>query len=457
MGTIRSQFIESWKDRYPPAPPGCLSVSRLYRAHRGGSLKSPFWVAGQVSWIEKEEASQQVKIGLFESGAFLILSGLDPHWKLGDATVYGAEVLSPGDRVAFWVTESISEEELEGNRVVFTECQILTLQQRELRRFLPDLDHLSQWPQFLQLIRDFFRERGLREVFTPSLVPNPGMEPELIPFSTEFFWGRRVEQLYLPTSPEIHLKKMLASECGDLFEIKKCFRNEEVSDHHEPEFLMLEWYRSYADLKDIQIDLVDLISFLGEQHMIQESGVTVEQTSMSDLFDEYVGLSLTPDTSAEELKKILDRDKVPYLPADSWDDLFHLIFLTYIEPKIGWKNPLIVNDFPPSQAALARINERGWADRFELYWRGLEIANAFHELNDPEEQERRWKRDDQLREQKKRKDRYWDQEFLDSLSAGMPPSGGIALGLERLYMACRKELELPKIKAFSHKKRLDAE
>lgn len=281
-------------------------------------------------------------------------------------------------------------------------------------------------------LRAFFRGRGFEEIATPTLVDCPGTEVFLDVFKTEFAPGTaRRRDFYLPTSPELHLKKALALGGERIFELRPCFRNGEITEKHRPEFWMLEWYRAFANLDDLKSDCRDLV-----RHVTGLNDLQFTEISIRELFSQ-LEIDLTPQTSADELKTWCRRLGLQADHYELWDDLFYLIFVDRIEPFLPSAQPLFVVDYPPSQAALARVNERGWADRFELYWRGYEIANAYFELNDPVEQRRRSEEDLRKRVALGRQELKLDEGFLEALESGMPPSAGIALGAERLFMAAR--------------------
>jgi elongation factor P--(R)-beta-lysine ligase len=158
---------------------------------------------------------------------------------------------------------------------------------------------------------------------------------------------------------------------------------------------------------------------------------------------------LPPATTREELLALCDRLGLHALDEDSFNDLFHRLLIDHIEPKFSAMGPLIVRDFPPSQAALARLTPDGWADRFEFYWNGLEIANAFNEVTDPQEQIKRWQNEKNERAHLGTSEVPDDPDLIEALRRGLPPTGGIALGVERLYMACTGIREIRKLKLFS--------
>lgn len=314
--------------------------------------------------------------------------------------------------------------------------------------------HVARFAAFVERVRDFFLERGLSEILTPSLVRCPGMEPSLEPFKTEVTMGRLVRTAYLPTSPEIHLKKAMTLGWTDIFEIKSCFRRGEFSTHHENEFLMLEWYRAFDDLTLVEADLRELIATLCEEGWVGADGghgsVDVHSTDFARLFLEFAdGFCLTPRTSADELRALCSSLAIYTTAEDSFNDLFHRIVIDRIEPELAKRGATIVHRFPPSMAALAKLDADGWADRFEFYWRGFEIANAFNEVADPHEQMRRWQNDMAERKHLGTSVLPIDESLIVGLRRGLPPSGGIALGLERLYMACAGVTEIKDLRLFS--------
>ena len=292
----------------------------------------------------------------------------------------------------------------------------------------------EQWSLFLSAIRLHFLAKHFIEAQTPTLVPSPGTEPFLDPFSTEWFIGSHKQTLYLPTSPEFHLKQMLVKGWTRIFEMKPCFRNGEIGEHHQPEFLMLEWYRAYNNLNTIADDVDDLLQALAKQFGV--NAPKVKRTTIAQLFsDAFGGFQLTPFTTKDELIALAKQNSIATSEDDSFDDVFFRLFLEKIEHKLGAGGPLLVSLYPPSQAALSRIGEHGWAERFEVYWNGLELANAFHELNDPVENEKRFAEDAKNKNALGKPAVPRDENLVSALKTGMPPSGGIALGVDRLFMA----------------------
>lgn len=296
---------------------------------------------------------------------------------------------------------------------------------------------IKNWNQFVKDVRLFFEQVKFLEIRTPTLVPSPGLEPFLDPFETTLVWGSTRRELYLPTSPEFHLKKALCLGYGNIYEIKECFRNGELSPIHQPEFTMLEWYRCTTQRQRMWKDIQDLLLFLKKSHG-KRKNVNLKIRKMEDLWLEHCGFKLTPESTLEDLKELcrnLQTTQFAFEDEADFDDLFHLIWMTYIEPGLKKsKNPVVVWHFPPSQAALSKLTADGWADRFELYWQGVELANAFNELCDAGEQRQRFLKDQDKKRKLGKKVVPIDEDLLRLLEKGMPATVGIALGLERLFM-----------------------
>lgn len=345
-----------------------------------------------------------------------------------------SEFLHEGDLVA--VTSA--------DEIVLLAPQIGALPQRHFQKEL-----LQEWSGFLQSVREFFAQRSFLEVQTPSLVRCPGTEPSLDVFSTLLEYGSRRERLYLPTSPELHLKKALALGAERIFELAPCFRNGEITEKHQPEFLMLEWYRAYSDLRSIKQDVMELVQHTA-RHLKVAPPSAVRTYSVAELFQDYCDFELKPDTSASELRTLAVKLDVDVESAQSIDDFFFLIFMEKIESVLPKDELIFVEKYPPYQAALARLTEDGWGDRFEAYWKGLELANAFHELNDPHIQRTRAQEDLIKKKDSHKEPVPLDEEFFRCLEAGMPPSGGIALGVERLFMALKDISHIHRLRVFPH-------
>lgn len=452
----RQDFLNNYWSSYVSATGDLWSLARWFRAKAWERASKKNWIGGQLKGVSSSEGAIRLWLSgqghdvIFEANAVGICPDLE-----GDSNprlVDPADFFIAGDQLAIqvdslrgaWPAGPLSTETLK--------VALLTPSRAELSTSKLSFKTAQRWQEFLTVIRSYFQSLGLVEMNTPTLVVCPGMEVHLEPFSSEWTIGSWKRQLFLPTSPELHLKKLLAMGWTDVFEIKSCFRNGEISQHHEPEFHMLEWYRAYANLNLVEQDLIQMLEHLRKMDLVQGGIGQVQRWSVSELFEHFLNFCLKPETSWQELIEVAQKQGLTIEQAQgmNWDDLFHWLFLERIEREIHqWPDPVIVYNYPPSQAALARLTPDGWADRFELYWRGLEIANAFNELNDPDEQESRMVREQKLRQDLGRADVPIDQEFLKGLRAGLPPTGGIALGLERLFMAANRIQNIDEVRAFS--------
>lgn len=306
-------------------------------------------------------------------------------------------------------------------------------------------------------IREFFRTQGFHETRTPLLVPCPGMEPHIRPFPVT---NELRKTLFLPTSPEFAMKRLLVGGLERIFQICSAFRDEPHSITHRPEFSILEWYRAYAGYEEIMKDTEELFAFLAIQlfgkpsFFFQGQEISVKppwpRLKIRDLFQEIVNIDLTLSTAPEDLAQQCKRLGLTVdLSRENWDDLYFKIWLNLIEPKLPQNQAVFVTRYPASQAALSVIDQDSdgsrWARRFEVYAGGLELGNAFEELTDPLEQRKRFQKDMDLRE--KVYGSFFpknplDESFLHALTEGMPPSGGIAMGVDRIVMLLANEPDI---------------
>ena len=271
-----------------------------------------------------------------------------------------------------------------------------------------NLDCLSERARVLRVIRAFFDARGFTEVETPVRIPAPAPEPHIdCPPSGDWF---------LRASPEPQMKKLLAAGMERIYQIGPCFRAGEKGRRHSPEFTMLEWYRANADYSHIATDAEALVAEVLRPRRGAALPVPFQRITVREAYLRWAGWD----------------------PVEAWDqDRFDFDMATKIEPNLP-KEPLFLTDYPASAASLARLkaDDPRVAERWELYVDGIELANAFTELTDPAEQRRRFEAAREERRMLGEADYPLDEEFLDAL-ARMPPSGGVALGVDRLVMlAC---------------------
>ncbi len=303
-------------------------------------------------------------------------------------------------------------------------------------------------------IRRFFSMRDFAEVETPALQVSPGIEPHLIAFETQlsepFRDGDRAT-LYLHTSPEFAMKKLLVAGMPRIYQIARCFRNGERSATHHPEFTMLEWYRVGADYRALMEDCEALLRavmaavparVLARGDKRSDPGAEWEYLTVAEAFRRDAGIDLlatAPDPLAPDaglLRAEAERIGVFTNASDSWEDVFFRIFLARIEGGLGVRAPTVLYDYPASMAALSRLkpDDARLAERFDVYVAGLELANAFSELTDAAEQRRRFASDVARKRELFGAAYPIDEDFLAALDHGLPDSAGIALGVDRLVM-----------------------
>jgi len=297
-------------------------------------------------------------------------------------------------------------------------------------------------------MREFLGARGYEEVETPCLVPAPGMEPHidafLAPFRAE---GGGERRLWLHTSPEYAMKRLLADGFPRIFQLARVFRNGELSATHNPEFTLLEFYRAGLDYQGLMVELEELCatcarSLLGGTDVPVGGGTLrfeppFERLTMARAFEERAGVDLAAcEDDVERLRSALARGGLDQgRPGDRFDDLLFRVFLERIEPTLGVGRPTFVVDWPSSMAALARQKPEDprFAERFELYAGGLELANGFSELTDAVEQRRRLEEERAQRVRLGRPAYPLDERFLAALPR-MPEAAGVAVGVDRLLM-----------------------
>jgi len=287
--------------------------------------------------------------------------------------------------------------------------------------------------------RAFFASRGYAEVETPYAVSAPGEEVHLRAFATvrERPDGSR-EALWLNTSPEFAMKRLLVAGAGPVFQLARVWRNGEESALHAPEFTMLEWYRPGASMGSLMAETETLLRALLPRR-VSCRGVTTdlsvfERLRVAEAFTRYAGADVL--ASEGDAAGLAAAAGARLREGESWEDLFFRLLLERVEPRIGRAHPTFLTHWPVSQAALARRDpaDPRVAERFELFVCGIELANAFVELTDPVEQRRRFEADRARRHAAHGEDWPLDTDFLAALAHGMPEAAGIALGFDRLAM-----------------------
>lgn len=299
-------------------------------------------------------------------------------------------------------------------------------------------------------IRSFFNKRQFHEIDTPVLISHPPAESCVDVFQTVLRDRNNKEKLlYLATSPEVALKKLMVAGLGDCFALTKSFRNTETqSKTHHPEFTILEWYRIGADYKHIMEDSEDLIASLcvrifgRETKTITYQGITVdiekpwERISIREAFSRYAYVNFDEFIDPDIARGMVLSKGYKVEPTTTWEQMYNQIFLNEVEPHLGKTKATILYDFPSSMAALAKVksSDHRFAERFEFYIAGLELGDCYSELTDWAEQERRFiEETSEIRRLGKTAYDY-DHDFIEALKAGLPECSGIAVGVDRLVM-----------------------
>jgi lysyl-tRNA synthetase class 2 len=302
-----------------------------------------------------------------------------------------------------------------------------------------DLEHLHRkkpvaeiWQIVTNAIRCFFNNRGYLEVSTPIRILAPALE--------EHIDAQPSGSLYLRTSPELHMKRLLAAGYDKIFQIGPCFRKGEQGQFHHPEYTMLEWYRKEANYVDILRDTQELIKFISQQTtgntLLEYKGNSIDLTppwkklTVSEAFIQFAGWN----------------------PAQNFDATrFDTDLVEKVEPSLPKNSPIVLTDYPAPLAAFSKVkhDDHSIAERWELHIGGLELANAYSELTDMNEQITRFE-DCIVKRQKAGKEIYpIDQSFINALAQGIPSAGGIAMGIDRLVMLLANASSIDEVLLFA--------
>lgn len=309
------------------------------------------------------------------------------------------------------------------------------------------LGNLRQRARILEGIRAFFASRGVWEVETPALSVAALSSPAIDSFATRYLGPGYPGgvNLYLHTSPEFPMKRLLAAGAGAIYQLGKVFRQGEAGRRHHPEFTLLEWYRPGFD----HHRLMEEVAALAEPILGLVPG-SAERLSYREVFLRVVGIDPL-EASLEELRECARGVGISGFEGESERDLWLDLILTHaVEPQLGHERLCFIYDYPASQAALARLNpdDPRVAERFELYYQGVELANGFHELADSMEQRRRFEQELAERAAQGRETPPLDERLLAALDT-MPDCAGVALGVDRLVMLALGAKSLEEVIAFT--------
>ena len=296
--------------------------------------------------------------------------------------------------------------------------------------------------RILEGIRTFFRSGGFLEVDPPIAQAYPNIDPNIFPVKIADASGKEA-RLYLHTSPELAMKKLLAAGSGDIFYLGKVFRDREGSPLHSPEFTLLEWYRVGGDADAVMRDVEELVRTLartiddeaavpGDGRRIRVDGPW-PRVELDDAFRDHLGAGMA---DAKGLREALDREGLRPGANESWEDLFHRACLDVVEPALVERGACFLTGYPTALGAMARRRpgRPEVSERFEGFVSGIELVNGYEELTDPAEQEARLLALTERHRRSTGETLPVDPGFLDALRRGLPPCAGAALGVDRLVM-----------------------
>ncbi|MCC7419504.1 MAG: EF-P lysine aminoacylase GenX [Planctomycetaceae bacterium] len=335
--------------------------------------------------------------------------------------------------------------------------------------YLPsaELDVIRLRSTLLQAIRRYFLDIGYWEVETPVLSRDVVVDAHLDPFRTESSSLPSAETFYLQTSPEFHMKRLLAAGAAQIFQLSRVMRRGEVGRLHNPEFTMIEWYRvgdtmheQMACTEGLVRAVVDAAIWQGGQGRIEGAlalGLRMGtapflRLTYDEAFEQYAGQRVL-DCTTEELAALAERHGIsapPGLQRDDRDGWLNLLLACVVEPNLGTTRPVFLYDFPASQSALAQVRDDNppVAERFELYIGGIELCNGYHELTDPDELRKRIEVQSDIRSREGLSALPAGSRLLEAMDAGLPECSGVALGFDRLVMLAAGKESLAEVMAF---------
>ncbi len=322
------------------------------------------------------------------------------------------------------------------------------------RRDFPLVRALNARDETNRLIHDYFHHRDFLEVETPAWVLAPGCDPHLEPVKATFE-GPETRTAYLHTSPELEMKRLLAAGSGPIYQLTKVWRNGEVTDLHNPEFTLLEWYRPWEELDAIIDDVEALVKSV--LHIIKPGrtlATPIRRITMQEVVQRSCGFDILEALDAESLhRQIADRNLLSTraLEVSRWDELFFALTVAHLDPFLKKQGAVFVTHWPAPLAILARRHscDPRVAERFELYIDGVELANGFGELTDPVEQRARFEEGNESRRALGLDELPIPEAFLAAMEWGIPPSSGVALGVDRLLMLATAATRLSDISPFA--------
>lgn len=307
------------------------------------------------------------------------------------------------------------------------------------------LSNLRSRALLLKKARAFFESRSVLEVDCPILSQKASCDAHI-----DLIEARAVgKKVFLHSSPEYGMKRLLALGIGDIFQLSHVFRNEEVGERHNPEFLMCEWYRRGFSLKQMIDETAEFI-YLFLDNFLEDTNY--EMFAYDEAFIRFCDIE-PEKANLKDLQNKLCSQGISYPEGASREDLLHLCYSLILEPALGSFSPLLViTDYPSTEAALAKTYQKGEkmvAKRFEFYYKGIELANGYEELCDHNEQKNRFLRENAKRLSLGKEELPIDDRFLKALEKGFPECCGVAVGIDRLLMLRHQTSHIADIIPFS--------
>lgn len=306
--------------------------------------------------------------------------------------------------------------------------------------------NLIKRTKIINKIRDFFNKKKIKEVETPILTKHPSTDINFSLFKTNFIDPNKTnnQKLYLVTSPEHHMKRLIASGIGSIYQISKAFRNQEKGKYHNPEFTILEWYRPHYNTDQL---IREINSFLQTILKCKQ----IKKFSYQKIFQKYLNIDPLSKKTKNEIINLATNYGYNNSSSEKKDILLQFLFNIKIQPNLGLHRPTVIYHYPASQAISAKINKNNpkVAERFELYFKGIELANGSLELTNSDEQKKRFLKDIQIRKKLNMNVINIDTYLLSALHKTPFQYSGVAFGLDRLIMLASNQKKINKVISFT--------
>ncbi len=449
LEAIRSRGV----DPFPHDYPGVGAIERVHAEHSdleaGAETESAYRVAGRLSarrghggaaFLDIVDRSGRIQVharkDILGGGSFEQLTDLDLGDIVGiDGTAFSSRRGELTLRATDWalLAKSLAPPPdkfhgLEDTETRYRRRELDLIANEEAR----ELFILRS--RVVAAIRRWLDDRGFLEVETPVLQPLYGGALAR-PFTTHH--NALDRDLYLRVATELYLKRLIVGGLERVYELGKDFRNEGLSPKHNPEFTMLEFYEAYADYSDIAAELEQLVSFVAAEIGYEgeiDFSTPWRRVSLGDAIEERTGVDVLGHRDRDALTAAAAARGIGLAPGDTWPQLVDELLSKHVEPEL--RDPTFVVDYPVELSPFAKAHrtESGLVERFECFAGGMEFANAFTELNDPDEQRARFEEQQRHTAEGDDEAQPYDEDFVRALEQGMPPTGGIGVGIDRLVM-----------------------